>query len=802
MTALTFPTNPTVGQIYNAPNGIIYIYDGVKWSVENIASSSQAVTNSTQDRVAPMFVDGDNQGITFTYNPTTNTMSATVTSTVGDTLVNGEHEFALEANGTVTLDGAPFGSSTLNDLTDVSASEPNVNEKLGWNGSAWVPQTTDRLENGNGILSINGSFIQIMPPGSQNIIIQPGNIYSPITLRGKFLTVVEYNSTWDPAEDPPLAAGLNTNSTISLNQNGISFSNTRAGTASDFEQNWMFGNDGTLTIPGTISSTSIGGTAIESVTVTDTTGLYLNSDKTGNSGSAFVYATNNVVLRADNNGVNKNWTFDADGSLTLPNSTTISNDLAGTYSSTFLCMPWGVNDQTSGLFSSNSITRPLFASAIAEVTIGWFVSGPGLNGVKEIIDIVEMGEGDRAFIVDLTDESLWADLSVNIPYRFYTPDYALVYNGTRLTVDSNEWNFTQAGDLTIPGNINEKAGNDLEIAVHNNRNNDGTPGSAVLSLTNNDAVDYSTYTTLDVGAYSIKLNTDYTGVFTGARRTWEFKRDGTLTLPTGGTLGFEGMGWPGFSNGTSQLPVSVMYKDDTGYPQSAITFSGGNNVDGEGNVIIDTYNASTETGQQWTFGATGTLTLPNYMTRDTEYGGGPRLVIDANANMAEIRSNSNILIGYNDSLGNVFIGNPNGGGQVDIVGSRFRVLVDVPASSIGSVGDQAGQIAVDSSYIYYCTQNFGGTTYNVVHMLAQGFDANGVDNGYLVADSYQLPQVGWKVYYNGETRTIDQVNSSNPGFYIVFVDSPLTIPGQAAFAWGPTPATNIWKRVAWSGDTW
>jgi len=228
---------------------------------------------------------------------------------------------------------------------------------------------------------------------------------------------------------------------------------------------------------------------------------------------------------------NSLWTFGSSGTLTLPNNTTVGNNLEGTYSSSFLCLQYGVTDQTSGYFSSNSITRPIFNPLISTISVGWFVSGPGLTGVKEIIDIVEMGEGDRAFIVDLTDGSLWADLSVDIPYRFYSPDYALTPNGTKLTVNSNEWKFNQAGHLTVPGDIHEKVGNDLEIAVHNNRNNDGTPGSAVLSLTNNDAVDFQTYTTLEVGAYDIKLNTDYEGVFTGARRTWEFKRNGTLTFP-------------------------------------------------------------------------------------------------------------------------------------------------------------------------------------------------------------------------------------------------------------------------------
>ena len=111
MTVLTFPTSPTLGQQYAAPNGIQYVFDGVKWTVETVASTSLAVTNSVQDRVAPMFVDGDNTGITFTYDAGTNTLSAAVTAVNGDTLVNGQHEFTLGSDGTLTLDGDPFTGS-------------------------------------------------------------------------------------------------------------------------------------------------------------------------------------------------------------------------------------------------------------------------------------------------------------------------------------------------------------------------------------------------------------------------------------------------------------------------------------------------------------------------------------------------------------------------------------------------------------------------------------------------------------------------------------------------------------------
>lgn len=126
--------------------------------------------------------------------------------------------------------------------------------------------------------------------------------------------------------------------------------------------------------------------------------------------------------------------------------------------------------------------------------------------------------------------------------------------------------------------------------------------------------------------------------------------------------------------------------------------------------------------------------------------------------------------------------------------------VNPPVSSTGAIGDKEGMVAYDANYHYYCTADFGGVQYTVVHGISSS--ADGVNNGYLVYDNYQLPQVGWRVYYNGQTATIDQVNNSNPGYYIVFVSSILEIPGNATFAWGPAPVDNIWVRVAWTGTSW
>ena len=206
----------------------------------------------------------------------------------------------------------------------------------------------------------------------------------------------------------------------------------------------------------------------------------------------------------------------------------------------------------------------------------------------------------------------------------------------------------------------------------------------------------------------------------------------------------------------------------------------------------------------WTFSTDGSILFPGGMSIQTTYSGGNRLIIDGSQGdgYLQLDSSAAVLIGTN-SNGSVSIGNPEEGTWTEIV-SR-KVLFgnqDIPVSSTGKPGDMPGQVAFDSSFIYYCAGLFNGITYNVVHNIAEG-TANGVDNGYLVSNTYQLPQVGWKVYYNGEVSTINQVNNGGiPGFYVVFVDNPLVIPGQATFAWGPVSVTNIWKRVSWSNDTW
>ena len=82
-------------------------------------------------------------------------------------------------------------------------------------------------------------------------------------------------------------------------------------------------------------------------------------------------------------------------------------------------------------------------------------------------------------------------------------------------------------------------------------------------------------------------------------------------------------------------------------------------------------------------------------------------------------------ISGNTEIGNLLIGDdqitsistngditvqPNGTGKF-IVQDKLRYLsTNVPMSSIGSTGDQEGDVAIDSGYIYYCTGNYDGST--------------------------------------------------------------------------------------------
>ena len=99
--------------------------------------------------------------------------------------------------------------------------------------------------------------------------------------------------------------------------------------------NAILGSDGTLSVPGPITSNV--GYGIESVVDGNTSGVYFNGNIT-EGGSTYVYATSNVFIRANNNGSVQDWSFDSTGNLTLPGGGILGN-------------PYGDNSNVAGLQS-------------------------------------------------------------------------------------------------------------------------------------------------------------------------------------------------------------------------------------------------------------------------------------------------------------------------------------------------------------------------------------------------------------------------------------------------------------------
>jgi hypothetical protein len=82
---------------------------------------------------------------------------------------------------------------------------------------------------------------------------------------------------------------------------------------------WTFGTDGALTLPahGAILGTT--GIGLQSTVDGNTSGLYATGNIT-EGGNTYLFATNDVYIRANNDDTNRDWVFGTNGDLTLPGS--------------------------------------------------------------------------------------------------------------------------------------------------------------------------------------------------------------------------------------------------------------------------------------------------------------------------------------------------------------------------------------------------------------------------------------------------------------------------------------------------
>lgn len=133
-------------------------------------------------------------------------------------------------------------------------------------------------------------------------------------------------------------------------------------------------------------------------------------------------------------------------------------------------------------------------------------------------------------------------------------------------------------------------------------------------------------------------------------------------------------------------------------------------------------------------------------------------------------------------------------------GGRVRDVV--PAHSYGATGDKEGDLAFNNGYIYYCTQDYVSNSINITTLASTGSYAYVSSAGYtgdLVSD-FTANSTGWT--YNGVTIvSVVADNGFGPGYLLEGTASFGTV-NETAYALVSPSTPNIWKRVAWSADTW
>ena len=178
----------------------------------------------------------------------------------------------------------------------------------------------------------------------------------------------------------------------------------------------------------------------------------------------------------------------------------------------------------------------------------------------------------------------------------------------------------------------------------------------------------------------------------------------------------------------------------------------------------------------WTFGADGALTFPDATVQSTAWN--PDTIDWAAIIGPSIQTN----------------GLP--------VGTRFTQ--PVPLSSLGQTGDTAGTVAFNGSYIYYCIQNFGGPAPVAMTVLASSGTAVWVSSADYVGDlvvDFTANSTGWT--YNGVAITsIESDNQFGAGYLLYAATNWSGVNNAFDYNLQAPGVDNIWKRVAWSADTW
>jgi hypothetical protein len=186
-----------------------------------------------------------------------------------------------------------------------------------------------------------------------------------------------------------------------------------------------------------------------------------------------------------------------------------------------------------------------------------------------------------------------------------------------------------------------------------------------------------------------------------------------------------------------------------------------------------------------------------------------------NSSTGALRVNGGVGIGGALNVaGNAKIGNTLTFADGSIQPTAFY-KVAVPSSSLGQVGDRIGMMAFDSDYIYQCNTDYIAAvyyTYATIETAVAGQypwlnQDNGADTIWIgPVGSFQVPQAGWLITDGITPATITGVTLTPTAIgdtYVLQLDATVDYSLATSITYQAVAQTgDIWKRVAWSNDTW
>jgi hypothetical protein len=542
---LSFPGSPLSGQSYAAPNGQIYVYDGVKWLGTSIAGGgTTTVTNNIENP--------------FSFNVAADDSTQRVIST--DELIK-----FVGTNGITTASDAE-GAITISKISElVSVTVPTIGSTASA-GEAGITYLSGGLSKWaiftEGAFTV-GEWLDVQPGWT----VTDNNGFTDIIAgRGSF-GAASFSTT---VNDWPSPASGKTY--VFTSPGGYQQGYTNPIEITVGSNNWAFGNDGSLTFPdGTTQTTApeafsfnvagddstqraIGNN--ELIKFTGAGGITTASDAEGNI--TINYVQGDIRSESDINiDINlsdstlRRWRFGEDGSLTLPRG-------------------YIKNDITDGFLT---IEGPLFADMVS--------AGEGYNSISNGVEIIThkiSDDTERKFRFSWDGSLYMPTASDNsqvgaIEWRIDGGIVAqvksspgggnpsspkglrfLTYGGDTATIISagftNNWTFSEDGSLTIPGDIRSEGNINIDINLSDSTlrrwsfGEDGHlifPGGTNIIESSADSLGIYSNNPTRTNGLEIFGNTE-TNLFNQSKvriisnvgtvnRVWEFGTNGSLTFP-------------------------------------------------------------------------------------------------------------------------------------------------------------------------------------------------------------------------------------------------------------------------------